>query len=138
MLIMEHIGMPKHKCPNKNPYGAGKGSGKHAKPDAILAATNARAHTKAAKCSPLALLPICSYSHPPVLHSTHSHSHSLLLHPMCNCSHPSLQHSMHNCTQYMPLQYTFLYCPHLDSSTHITILCIHLTHSSLLLRSFCL
>lgn len=137
--------MPKHKCPNKNPYEAGEGSGKHAKPDAVLAATNARAYKKATECPPLALLPTCSCSHPPVLHPTHSHSHPLLLHPMCSCSHSSLLHSMHNCTQYTPLQYTSLYCPRLDSSTQIlsqhptiTILCIHLTHPSFLLRSFCL
>ena len=40
----EHIGMPKCKRPVGDPYGAGKESGKRAKPDAVSAAANTQAH----------------------------------------------------------------------------------------------
>ena len=58
-LMAEHIGVPKHKRPNEDSYGAGEDAGKRTKPDAILAAANAQAHTKAAECPPPALLPTC-------------------------------------------------------------------------------
>jgi hypothetical protein len=42
-LTAEHIGVPKRKRTNDDPYGAGEDSGKRAKPDAVSAAANARA-----------------------------------------------------------------------------------------------
>ena len=42
-LTVEHIGVPKRKRTNDDPYGAGEDSGKRAKPDAVSAAANARA-----------------------------------------------------------------------------------------------
>ncbi len=42
-LTAEHIGVPKRKRPCDDPYGAGEQSRKHAKPDAVSAAANARA-----------------------------------------------------------------------------------------------
>jgi hypothetical protein len=63
-LTAEHIGVPKRKRPNDDPYGAGEDSGKRAKPDAVSAAANARARAaeeralKAAECpAPPASLP---------------------------------------------------------------------------------
>src|SRR6266849_3558046 len=35
-LMAKHIGVPKCKCFNNDPYKAGEDSGKHAKPDAVL------------------------------------------------------------------------------------------------------
>src|SRR6266576_2386425 len=51
-LTAEHIGVPKHKHPCDNPYGAGEQSGKRAKPDAVSAASNARAHAKGKAAEP--------------------------------------------------------------------------------------
>ena len=44
MRTAEHTGMPKRKRPADDPYGAGKESGKRARPDAVSAAANTRAH----------------------------------------------------------------------------------------------
>lgn len=53
----EHIGVPKRKRGNDDPYGAGEESGKRAKPDAVSAAANDRARAKAAERPPPASLP---------------------------------------------------------------------------------
>jgi hypothetical protein len=63
-LTAEHIGVPKRKRPNEDPYGAGEDSGKRAKPDAVSAAANARARTKATECPPPASLPTRLSPHP--------------------------------------------------------------------------
>jgi hypothetical protein len=59
VLMAEHIGTPKHKCTDDNPYGAGEHSRKCANPDAVLTAANAqaRAQAAAAECPPPASLP---------------------------------------------------------------------------------
>jgi hypothetical protein len=46
-LIVEHIGVPKRKRTNDDPYGAGEQSGKRTKPDAVSTAANARAQAAA-------------------------------------------------------------------------------------------
>jgi hypothetical protein len=43
VLTAEHINIPNHKHTNDDPYGAGKQSGKRAKPDAVSTVANARA-----------------------------------------------------------------------------------------------
>jgi hypothetical protein len=48
-LTAEHIGVPKRKRVNSDPYGAGEHSGKRAKPDAVSAAANVRARAKVEK-----------------------------------------------------------------------------------------
>jgi hypothetical protein len=47
-LTAEHIGTPKHKHTNDDPYGVGEHSGKRTKPDAVSTAANARAQARAA------------------------------------------------------------------------------------------
>ena len=43
-LTADHIGVPKHKRSNDDPYGAGKDSEKHAKPNAVSPTANAQVH----------------------------------------------------------------------------------------------
>jgi hypothetical protein len=54
-LTAEHIGVPKCKHTNNDPYGAGEQSGKCAKPDAVSTAANSRVRA-AAECPPPASL----------------------------------------------------------------------------------
>jgi hypothetical protein len=68
-LTAEHIGAPKHKRPNDDPYGAGEESGKRAKPDAVSAAANTRARAKAERPPP-ASLPTRLPSPSPASHTT--------------------------------------------------------------------
>jgi hypothetical protein len=71
-LTAKHIGIPKHKRPIDDPYGAGEHSGKRAKPDAVSAAANTRARAakeKAAERPPLHHSP-CAWR-PLVLRPTH-------------------------------------------------------------------
>jgi hypothetical protein len=89
--MTKHIGMPKHKRPNDNLYGAGEDSEKHAKPDAVLAAANTRAHAKAAEHPPPSSLP----THLSLSPMSHVQSQPFLapvpyaqLHPM----HASMMH----------------------------------------------
>src|SRR6266700_7040397 len=57
-LMAEDIGVPKHKRPCDDPYGAGEQSRKCAKPNAVSAAANARARAKGKAAEPPpALLP---------------------------------------------------------------------------------
>jgi hypothetical protein len=56
-LTAEHIGVPKRKRTNDDPYEAGEQSGKRAKPDAVSTAANSRAWA-AAECPPPASLPM--------------------------------------------------------------------------------
>ena len=39
-LMADHIGVPKHKCPNNDPYRAGKDFKKHAKPNVVSPTAN--------------------------------------------------------------------------------------------------
>jgi hypothetical protein len=54
-LTAEHIGVPKRKRTNDDPYGAGEQSGKRAKPDAVSTAANARARAAAERPPPASL-----------------------------------------------------------------------------------
>ena len=87
-LTAEHIGVPKRKRTNDDPYGAGEDSGKRAKPDAVLAAANAQARAaeewkalKAADPPPLEC--------PPLLHRS-PHVYPQVLRPMHSCTQCTL------------------------------------------------
>jgi hypothetical protein len=75
-LTGEHIGAPKRKRTNDDPYGAGEHSGKRTKPNAVSTAANTRAHA-AAERPPPASLPTrvppsphpVSYAQTPPLHA---------------------------------------------------------------------
>ena len=94
VLTAEHIGVHKWKRTNDDPYGTGEDFGKRAKPDAVLAAANARARAaterKAAaerlppECPPASLptrLPLgsASFAPPHPMHTPTVYSHFLLL-----------------------------------------------------------
>jgi hypothetical protein len=65
-LTGEHIGVPKRKRANSDPYGAGEHSGKRAKPDAVSIAANTRARAAAERPPPASLPPRVPPSpHPP-------------------------------------------------------------------------
>jgi hypothetical protein len=68
----EHIGDPKGKCGNDDPYGAGEESEKCTKPNAVSAAANDRVHAKAAEHPPPASLPTHMPSPSPEPHSPHT------------------------------------------------------------------
>jgi hypothetical protein len=70
-LTADHIGVPKRKRPNDDPYGAGEDSGKRAKPDAVSPTANARA--RAAKERALVKAPECPP--PPASLPTHLSPH---------------------------------------------------------------
>ncbi len=114
-LMAEHIGIPKRKRPNDDPYGAGEDSGKHAKPDAVSAAANARARAaeewKAfAKAEAAECLPHLHHSRcicppippiPPIPWPTRCLIQCTCL--RCICRHTSLSlnppiHSLHICS----------------------------------------